>query len=59
MISAAVALLGVLAAVLLRPVSLRTSLDLADTAKAVAVAADAASPEAPPEGQVTLDTRAR
>ncbi|MFI6231184.1 MDR family MFS transporter [Micromonospora echinospora] len=36
-ISAAVALLGVLAAVLLKPVSLRTSLDVSDPVKAAAV----------------------
>ncbi|MGY1602247.1 MDR family MFS transporter [Geodermatophilus sp. SYSU D00815] len=40
-ISAAIAVLGIVAAVLLRPVRLRTSLDLPDPARAAAVAADA------------------
>ena len=43
-ISAAIALLGVVAAVLLKPVSLRTSLDMPDSLKAAAVAADGAPP---------------
>ncbi|MFG1953878.1 MDR family MFS transporter [Micromonospora sp. NPDC048830] len=41
LISAAIGVVGVLAALLLRPVTLRSSLDLADTARSVAVAADA------------------
>jgi len=41
-ISAAVALFGLVAALLLKPVTLRTSLHLADSVKAAAVAADAA-----------------
>jgi MFS family permease len=41
LISAAIAVLGIVAAVLLKPVTLRTSLDLPDTATSVAVAADA------------------
>ncbi|GAB7039040.1 MULTISPECIES: MFS transporter [Catenuloplanes] len=48
-ISAGVALLGVVAAVLLRPVSLRTSLDLPDPLATATVAADAAD-GAPPTG---------
>jgi MFS family permease len=42
LISAGVALVGLVAAALLRPVTLRTSLDLADSVKAAAVAADTA-----------------
>jgi EmrB/QacA subfamily drug resistance transporter len=41
LISAAIAVLGIVAAVLLKPVMLRSSLDLPDTATSVAVAADA------------------
>ncbi|MCX4390204.1 MFS transporter [Micromonospora peucetia] len=40
-ISAAIAVVGVIAAVLLKPVALRASLDLPDTATSTAVAADA------------------
>ncbi|MEV4202914.1 MDR family MFS transporter [Micromonospora globbae] len=41
LISAAIAVVGVIAALLLRPVTLRTSLDLPDAARSTAVAADA------------------
>jgi len=41
LISAAIAVVGVIAALLLRPVTLRTSLDLPDAATSTAVAADA------------------
>ncbi|SIM69431.1 MDR family MFS transporter [Micromonospora cremea] len=41
LISAAIAVVGVIAALLLRPVTLRTSLDLPDSATSTAVAADA------------------
>ncbi|MFG2109376.1 MDR family MFS transporter [Micromonospora chersina] len=41
LISAAIAVVGILAALLLKPVTLRSSLDLPDTARSVAVAADA------------------
>ncbi|WP_422739222.1 MDR family MFS transporter [Micromonospora sp. WMMD729] len=41
LISAAIGVVGVIAALLLRPVTLRTSLDLPDAATAAAVAADA------------------
>jgi MFS family permease len=52
LISAAIAVVGVIAALLLRPVTLRTSLDLADTERAVSTAAGAidgvADAEEPP-----------
>ena len=54
LLSAAVALLGVLAAVLLKPVTLRTSLDLSDSIKAAAVGADAAD-GAPAVDQVSVE----
>jgi hypothetical protein len=41
LISAAIAVVGVIAALLLRPVTRRTSLDLADTERAVSTAAGA------------------
>ncbi|MCZ7437807.1 MDR family MFS transporter [Micromonospora sp. WMMC241] len=41
LISAAIAVVGVIAALLLRPVTLRSSLDLPDTGRSVAVGADA------------------
>ncbi|MDG4801053.1 MDR family MFS transporter [Micromonospora sp. WMMD980] len=41
LISAAIAVVGVVAALLLRPVTLRSSLDLPDTGRSVAVGADA------------------
>jgi EmrB/QacA subfamily drug resistance transporter len=41
LISAAIAVVGILAAVLLKPVTLRSSLDLPDAARTAAVAADA------------------
>ncbi|MDG4825966.1 MDR family MFS transporter [Asanoa sp. WMMD1127] len=50
LISAAIAVVGVIAALLLRPVTLRSSLDLADTEKSVSTAAGAIDgmPEAEP-----------
>ena len=54
LLSAAVALLGVVAAVLLKPVTLRTSLDLSDSIKAAAVGADAAD-GAPAVDQVSVE----
>ena len=52
LISAAIAVVGVIAALLLRPVTLRSSLDLADTERAVSTAAGAidgvADAEEPP-----------
>ncbi|GAA2559614.1 MDR family MFS transporter [Winogradskya consettensis] len=56
LISAAVAALGIVAAVLLRPVTLRTSLDVPDPLKAASVAADAAD-GAPAVDQVALTPR--
>ncbi|SCE99412.1 drug resistance transporter, EmrB/QacA subfamily [Micromonospora haikouensis] len=54
LISAAIAVVGVVAALLLRPVTLRTSLDLPDPARSVAVAADAVD-GAPALDQVAVD----
>ncbi|MGC4807566.1 MDR family MFS transporter [Micromonospora sp. DT233] len=53
-ISAAIAVIGVLAAFLLKPAKLRTSLDLPDPARSTAVAADATD-AAPALDQVGLD----
>jgi EmrB/QacA subfamily drug resistance transporter len=54
LISAAIAVVGVIAALLLRPLTLRTSLDLADTERSVSTAAGAidgvAEPEPAPNG---------
>ncbi|WP_206069123.1 hypothetical protein [Nonomuraea composti] len=47
LVCAAVAALGILAAVLLKPVTLRTSLDKPDVSRAVAVATEAADGVAP------------
>ncbi|WP_431912919.1 MDR family MFS transporter [Micromonospora carbonacea] len=55
LISAAIAVVGVVAALLLRPVTLRTSLDLPDAARSAAVAADAVD-GAPALDQVAVDT---
>ncbi|MFY1636784.1 MDR family MFS transporter [Solwaraspora sp. WMMB335] len=52
LLSAGIAVLGVVAALLLKQVTLRTSLDLPGTTKAVAVAADAID-GAPPPDQTT------
>ncbi|MEU5904477.1 MDR family MFS transporter [Micromonospora sp. NPDC047467] len=54
LISAAIAVVGVIAALLLRPVTLRTSLDLPDTATTTAVAADAID-GAPAFDQTSVD----
>ncbi|WFE55456.1 MDR family MFS transporter [Micromonospora sp. WMMD712] len=54
LISAAIAVVGVVAALLLRPVTLRTSLDLPDAARSAAVAADAVD-GAPALDQVAVD----
>jgi MFS family permease len=54
MISAGIAVVGVIAAVFLKPVTLRTSLDLPDTAKTVGVGADSVD-GAPPIDQVDLE----
>ncbi|WP_229406103.1 MDR family MFS transporter [Micromonospora sp. NBRC 110038] len=54
LISAAIAVVGVVAALLLRPVTLRTSLDLPDPARSAAVAADAVD-GAPALDQVAVD----
>ncbi|MEU8264051.1 MDR family MFS transporter [Micromonospora sp. NPDC048999] len=54
LISAAIAVVGVIAAVLLKPVTLRSSLDLPDPARSAAVAADAVD-GAPAFDQVTVD----
>jgi hypothetical protein len=57
LVSAAIAVVGIIAAVLLKPVALRTSLDLSDDVLAAAVAADAVD-GAPAVDQVgTADTR--
>ncbi|MGK5739409.1 MDR family MFS transporter [Micromonospora sp. URMC 103] len=53
LISAAIAVVGVIAALLLKPVTLRTSLDLPDAARSAAVAADAVD-GAPPFDEVDL-----
>ncbi|RLP93293.1 MULTISPECIES: MDR family MFS transporter [unclassified Micromonospora] len=55
LISAAIAVVGVIAALLLKPVTLRTSLDLPDAATSTAVAADAVD-GAPAFDQVSVDT---
>ncbi|GAB3960385.1 hypothetical protein GCM10027614_82110 [Micromonospora vulcania] len=47
-------MVGVIAAILLKPVTLRTSLDLPDTATSTAVAADAID-GAPAFDQVSVD----
>ncbi|MET8838295.1 MDR family MFS transporter [Micromonospora sp. NPDC004540] len=54
LISAAIAVVGILAALLLKPVTLRSSLDLPDTARSVAVAADAVD-GAPAFDEVSVD----
>ncbi|MCX5070232.1 MFS transporter [Micromonospora lupini] len=54
LISAAIGVVGVIAALLLRPVTLRTSLDLPDAATSTAVGADAVD-GAPPFDQVSVD----
>ncbi|MFU8850780.1 MDR family MFS transporter [Micromonospora sp. SL1-18] len=53
-ISAAIAVVGIIAALLLKPVTLRSSLDLPDAARSAAVAADAVD-GAPAFDQVTVD----
>ncbi|MFJ8579889.1 MDR family MFS transporter [Micromonospora sp. NPDC093277] len=53
-ISAAIAVVGVIAALLLKPVTLRSSLDLPDAARSTAVAADAVD-GAPAFDQVNVD----
>ncbi|MFY1620381.1 MDR family MFS transporter [Micromonospora sp. WMMD736] len=58
LISAAIGVVGVIAALLLRPVTLRTSLDLPDAATATAVAADAVD-GAPAFDQIAADTTAK
>ncbi|MFU8871740.1 MDR family MFS transporter [Micromonospora sp. SL4-19] len=57
-ISAAIAVVGIVAALLLKPVTLRSSLDLPDTARSAAVAADAVD-GAPAFDQVTVDAVAK
>ncbi|HEV7710109.1 MAG TPA: MDR family MFS transporter [Asanoa sp.] len=57
LISAAIAVVGVVAAILLRPVTLRTSLDLADTEQAVTTAAAAIDGVAEPESPATSQRR--
>ncbi|WBB70006.1 MDR family MFS transporter [Micromonospora sp. WMMD812] len=54
LISAAIGVVGVIAALLLKPVTLRTSLDLPDSARSAAVAADAVD-GAPAFDQVPVD----
>ncbi|MCX4471830.1 Multidrug resistance protein 3 [Micromonospora sp. MW-13] len=54
LISAAIAVVGIIAALLLKPVALRTSLDLPDPARSAAVAADAVD-GAPAFDQVSVD----
>ncbi|MFI6265422.1 MDR family MFS transporter [Micromonospora sp. NPDC051006] len=54
LISAAIAVVGVIAGLLLKPVTLRTSLDLPDAARSAAVAADAVD-GAPALDQVPVD----
>jgi MFS family permease len=54
LISAAIAVVGIIAALLLKPVTLRSSLDLPDTGRSVAVAADAVD-GAPAFDEVTVD----
>ncbi|MGC4767380.1 MDR family MFS transporter [Micromonospora sp. DT44] len=58
LISAAIGVVGVIAALLLRPVTLRTSLDLPDAATSTAVAADAVD-GAPAFDQVAVDSTAK
>ncbi|MGN9767390.1 MDR family MFS transporter [Micromonospora sp. SD12] len=58
LISAAIAVVGVIAAVLLKPVGLRSSLDLPDPARSAAVGADAVD-GAPAFDQVTGDAPVR
>ncbi|WBC15769.1 MDR family MFS transporter [Micromonospora sp. WMMA1998] len=58
LISAAIAVVGVVAALLLRPVTLRSSLDLPDTGRAVAVGADAVD-GAPAFDEVSIDPGGR
>ncbi|MEU7925496.1 MDR family MFS transporter [Micromonospora sp. NPDC049801] len=57
LISAAIGVVGVIAALLLRPVTLRTSLDLPDAATSTALAADAVD-GAPAFDQVAADSTA-
>ncbi|MEU2613709.1 MDR family MFS transporter [Micromonospora sp. NPDC007271] len=57
-ISAAIAVVGIIAALLLKPVLLRSSLDLPDAARSAAVAADAVD-GAPAFDQVTVDMAGR
>ncbi|SCL71910.1 drug resistance transporter, EmrB/QacA subfamily [Micromonospora citrea] len=57
-ISAAIAVVGIVAAALLKPVTLRTSLDLPDAATSAAVAADAVD-GAPALDQVDVDAAAK
>ncbi|MFE9206410.1 MDR family MFS transporter [Micromonospora sp. NPDC007230] len=57
LISAAIAVVGILAALLLKPVTLRSSLDLPDSARSAAVAADAVD-GAPAFDQVPVDAGA-
>ncbi|MGR6320239.1 MDR family MFS transporter [Micromonospora soli] len=58
LISAAIAVVGIIAALLLKPVTLRSSLDLPDTGRSVAVAADAVD-GAPPFDEVTVEPVAK
>ncbi|MFI5927732.1 MDR family MFS transporter [Micromonospora sp. NPDC051543] len=58
LISAAIGVVGIIAALLLRPVTLRTSLDLPDAATSTAVAADAVD-GAPAFDQVAADSTAK
>ncbi|GGK76902.1 MFS transporter [Mangrovihabitans endophyticus] len=54
LVSAGIAVVGIIAALLLKPVMLRSSIDLPDSTKAAAVAADAID-GAPPIDQVAVD----
>ncbi|MEU4675538.1 MDR family MFS transporter [Micromonospora sp. NPDC023737] len=54
LISAVIAVVGVIAALALKPVTLRTSIDLPDSVKSAAVAADAVD-GAPPFDEVNVD----
>ena len=58
LISAVIAVVGIVAAVLLRPVTLRSSLDLPGTARTGAVAADAID-GAPAFHEVAMETAGR
>ncbi len=58
LISAAIAVVGIVAALLLRPVTLRSSLDLPDTGRSVAVGADAVD-GAPAFDEVSVDSVGR